>query len=134
MGFKSLRYQLELGLSGMQDGPPSNFPISARLGQLLHHKKALPMLCWSHDDDLRLSMPAPIGVSGGYLYHIHFHLELYELPSARVGRAHSSQRRLRYTVPFSIQSVTIDAAQDLMVIGEMFQQFVITFCSRKRGS
>jgi len=129
LSYRPLRYRLELVLSGMKNGPPSNDPTSSRLRQLLNYKKALPTLCWTQDENLQIPMPALVGVSGNYLYYagtiaFQSHLELYEMPSFRVGRAYHARRRLSYAVPFIIRSITIDPAQDLLVIAEIFQLFV----------
>ena len=129
METKTLRYQVELALSGMKDGPPSDYPAPVRLEQLLTYKNAWPELCWSHEDRLEISRPTIMGVSGGFLYHAsensgqHFQwtLELYELRSFRTGRPPSHLRRFRFNFSFDIANVVIDLPQNLLVLVELDQ-------------
>jgi hypothetical protein len=76
-------------------------------------------------------MPAKRGVSGGYLYHVNrslgipqYLLELYELPCLRIRPIPPCWARLTHSVPYNIQSVTVDAGQALLVLGGIFQLFV----------
>jgi hypothetical protein len=129
METKSLRYQVELALSGMRDGPPSEHPPPARLEQLLTYKKAWPALTWSHEDRLEISSPTIMGVSGGFFYHasenshqyFQWTLELYELRSFRTSHTVSHLRRLRFNVPFDISNVVIDLSQNLLALVELDQ-------------
>jgi hypothetical protein len=136
METKALRYQVELALSGMKDGPPSEHPAPARLEQLLTYKKAWPALNWAREESLKISRPTILGVSGGFFYHAsenssqHFQwtLELYELRSFRTGRTAPYLRHFRYNVPFDINNVVIDPSQNLLALVELDQpyQYVIT--------
>ena len=129
MESKTLRYQTELALSGMKDGPPSEHPAPARLEQLLTYKKAWPALTWSREDRLEISRPTIMGVSGGFFYHasedsdhdFQWTLELYELRSFRLGRNASSLRRFKFNVSFDINDVLIDLSQNLLVLVELDQ-------------
>jgi hypothetical protein len=129
METKALRYQVELALSGMKDGPPSNHPAHARLEQLLTYKKAWPTLTWSHEDRLKISSPTIMGVSGGFFYHasentdqyFQWTLELYELRSFRTGRTASHLRHFRFNVCFDITNVVIDLSQHLLILVELDQ-------------
>lgn len=131
MDTKTLRYQVELAMSGMKDGPPSQYRAPVRLEQLLNYKKSWPALSWSKEDTLVVSRPTIIGVSGGFFYHAsersgqHYQwvLEIYELRSFRIGRTTSTLRHYKFNVTFDIQSVVIDPSQNLLVLVELDQPY-----------
>jgi hypothetical protein len=129
METKTLRYKVELALSGMKDGPNSGHPAPARLQQLLAYKKAWPALDWSHEDRLKIPRPTIMGVSGGFFYHasensdqyFQWTLELYELRSFRIGRFTSHLQHFIFNVSFDVANVVIDPSQNLLVLVELDQ-------------
>jgi hypothetical protein len=129
MESKTLRYQVELALNGMKDGPPSDHLAPARLEQLLTYKNAWPALTWSREDRLEISRPTIMGVSSGFFYHasensdhdFQWTLELYELLSFRTSRNASPLRRFKFNVSYNINDVVIDLSQNLLVLVELDQ-------------
>jgi hypothetical protein len=122
----------------MKNGPPSNDLPYVRLPQLSNYKRALPTLSWSQEKNHTIPAPALAGVSGGFFFYAYpvdfqFHLQVSELPCPRIGRSYPQHRVLGYPVPFAIQSITIDAVQELMVISEIFQGSVDRYLALERS-
>lgn len=128
MEFQNLRYQYELALSGMKDGPAPYRRGTAliRLQLLASYKKDWPTLSWSREDKVQIPIPAHVGSSGGFIHHIQLHhgfqctLELTELPSYRTRRSLSQFRHITYSSP-PIENVAIDSSQGLLVTTHIFR-------------
>ena len=126
MDDQSLKYRLELVKFGMQDGPISNVAPIDRFRQL--SRRVLPGLCWSHYYHFQASPRATVGVSGGFFYkackeqpHAYV-LELHRLPCARVRTSYPWPNPLKFPgLSYAIKSVTVDAAQNLLVNGAVYQ-------------
>ncbi|KAJ7642766.1 hypothetical protein DFH06DRAFT_1427499 [Mycena polygramma] len=126
--YHSLRYKLELAVSGMRDGaaPRAVAPLLGRLHLLLSYRTDWPRLNWTHEYKMQVVTPSHIGSSGGFIHQIRPHgaydtLELTELPSCRTGRSPALMRRLRFTSP-PIEAICIDSSQALIVAAHIFWQ------------
>ncbi|KAJ7334240.1 hypothetical protein DFH08DRAFT_880598 [Mycena albidolilacea] len=128
MEYHSLRYKLELAVSGMRDGiaPRAAAPLLGRLHLLLSYRTDWPRLSWTHEYKMQLITPSHLGTSGGFIHQIRPHgaydtVEITELPSCRTGRSPTLTRRLRFTSP-PIETICIDASQALIVATHIFCQ------------
>ncbi|KAJ7180759.1 hypothetical protein C8R46DRAFT_593005 [Mycena filopes] len=128
MEYHSLRYKLELALTGMRNGaaPRAVAPLLSRLHLLLTYRTDWPRLNWTHEFKMQLVTPSHIGTSGGFIHQIRPHgvydtVEITELPSCRMGRSPALTRRLRFTSP-PVETICIDSSQALIVAAHIFCQ------------
>ncbi|KAJ7759184.1 hypothetical protein B0H16DRAFT_631431 [Mycena metata] len=128
MDYHSLRYKLELAITGTKDGaaPRAVAPLLGRLHLLTSYRTDWPRLNWTHEYKMQLVTPSHIGTSGGFIHQIRPHgtydtVEITELPSCRTGRIPALTRRLRFTSP-PVETICIDPSQALVVAAHIFCQ------------
>lgn len=126
--YAPLRYNFQLALSGMKDGPVSHAraPPYLRLQLLLNYHSDWPRLEWTHENRLQIPTPALVGLSGCFIHQIRPHgafntLDLTQVPSSRLNVPPSQSRHLKYTTG-AIENVVTDFAQSLVIMSHIFSQ------------
>nr|VWO96278.1 STE12 [Ganoderma boninense] len=128
MKFKALidedvraQYKFDLSVAGMQDGPPSTITTADRLSMLRVHQSAWNEFLWSAKENAPVHTGNIWELCGNVLAQSEGNRTLYfqQIPSATRGIEGTE-----WTIPdvgYNIMDVSIDPAQDLLIVIEQFE-------------